>query len=272
MILHSSTEKTVAAYIKNPPHALLITGPSGVGASTLGLSIARQLSKTVITVLPEKEETVDLEKGIISVAAVRKLYEQTRTKIDSRVVVVDYAERMAATAQNAFLKLLEEPIPGTMFILVTHEPTKLLPTILSRIQRLDMLPITEQQSIAFLDEYSITDQTKRTQLLYMAEGLPAELTNLLKRPEYFEQSASIVRDAKIFLQGDTYEQLLIIHKYKDNRSGALRLLDVAMNMLRRAIKSDPRMASAKKLDQLLEVYERIAANGNIRLQMSFYVV
>jgi DNA polymerase III subunit delta' len=267
-VLHSSTKNRVAAYLKNPPHALLITGPYGVGASSLAHSIAKQISATIITVLPEKDDTINLDKGIISVDLIRRLYEQTRTIIDSRVVIIDYAERMAPASQNAFLKLLEEPNSGTMFILVTHEPAKLLPTILSRVQALDMQPITEQQSLALLDTLAVTDATKRTQLLYIAMGLPARLTRLVQDQAYFEASAQSVRDARDLLQSDTYTQLLLAQRYKDNRLGSLQLLEIAMNILRRSLTDQPEPATIKKLNGLLNTYDRIAANGNIRLQLA----
>lgn len=59
-----------------------------------------------------------------------------------RAAVVDDAHKMTHEAQNAFLKTLEEPPPGTLLILVTHDPSSLLTTILSRCARVvfDALP------------------------------------------------------------------------------------------------------------------------------------
>jgi len=54
-------------------------------------------------------------------------------------VIVD-AERMTQQAQNAFLKTLEEPPPGTVLLLLTGKPQELLPTILSRVIEMPLLP------------------------------------------------------------------------------------------------------------------------------------
>ncbi|WP_018606223.1 DNA polymerase III subunit delta' [Uliginosibacterium gangwonense] len=54
-----------------------------------------------------------------------------------RVVIVEPAEAMNVAAANAMLKMLEEPGQGTVFLLVCHAPRRLLPTILSRCQRID---------------------------------------------------------------------------------------------------------------------------------------
>lgn len=246
----------------------MINGKHGVGVSTIAQHLARQWSSTVITILPEKDELVDLEKGTISVQLIRRLYMQARTTIDSRVIIIDYAERMTANAQNAFLKLLEEPGAGTTFILATHDLNHLLPTVRSRVQQLHILPVSMTMSDELLDRLEIRDPTRRTQLLYMATGLPAELTRLATNEEYFNQNAQIVRDARDILQANTYKKLLLVHSYKDSRTNALKLVDITINMLRQSLSAQPNQSTAKRLDQLLDTYEHISANGNIRLQLA----
>jgi len=58
-----------------------------------------------------------------------------------RVVIVDGAEDMNRNAQNALLKVLEEPPPRAVLLLVCHAPGRLLPTIRSRCRRLDLRPL-----------------------------------------------------------------------------------------------------------------------------------
>lgn len=272
LVMNPITEKRVASYIKNMPHALLVTGPHGVGASTIAAHMALQLSPTVITVLPEKDEIVDLEKGTITVGLIRRLYEQTRTKTDRLVVVIDYAERMAPQAQNAFLKLLEEPTSGVSFILVSHEAQKLLPTIRSRVQSLELLPISQTQSQEFIDSLKIIDVTKRSQLLYIAGGLPAELKRLAEDEEYFEKCSQIVRDARDLLQSNTYQKLKLAHTYKDNRPDCLRMIEIAMKMLRSSLNTAGVSINTTQLEQLLETYDSINGNGNIRLQLARFAL
>ena len=60
-----------------------------------------------------------------------------------KVGVVNSAERMQPAAANAFLKLLEEPPAKSMFLLTTDQPDMLMPTIVSRVQRID-LPLPER--------------------------------------------------------------------------------------------------------------------------------
>jgi DNA polymerase-3 subunit delta' len=69
-----------------------------------------------------------------------------------RVVIVDGAEDMNRNAQNALLKVLEEPPARAVLILVTHAPGRLLPTIRSRCRRLDLRPLAPETIDALLLE------------------------------------------------------------------------------------------------------------------------
>ena len=61
-----------------------------------------------------------------------------------RVVIVDSADELNVNAANALLKSLEEPPPRALFLLVSAQPSRLLPTIRSRCRRLDLQPLADQ--------------------------------------------------------------------------------------------------------------------------------
>lgn len=255
------------------PQSLLITGDEGIGLGTIARSIAAMHDTTPIVVLPESKEKIDLEKGVIGVDSIRRLYNQTRTiSKTKRIIIIDFAERMATRSQNAFLKLLEEPGENTYFILATHTPQKLLPTITSRVNEINFLPITLSQSEQLLDSYDVKDAKKRSQLLFMAEGLPAELTRLVNDSDYFEARSIIVRDAREMLRGRLYHKLLIAQRYKDSRSDALLLVQDIAKILRRSINDKPQPSTIAYIDSILDTYQKIEANGNIRLCLARLVV
>lgn len=62
-----------------------------------------------------------------------------------KTYVIWLPEKMNPTCANALLKLLEEPYPDTLFILVSNEPDQLLPTIFSRTQRINLKPLSENE-------------------------------------------------------------------------------------------------------------------------------
>ena len=157
---------------KRPPHGLLFKGSKGIGKFDLAMNFAqsllcqhpdeadvacgqcpschwfeqeshpdfRLLQPEVLS--QDGEETEDLKSvsgkkpsKLISVDQVRGLADfvgMSAHQGGRRVVVIHPAEAMNTNAANALLKSLEEPPPGLLFILVSHKPQQLLPTILSR--------------------------------------------------------------------------------------------------------------------------------------------
>ena len=90
---------------------------------------------------------------------------------DRRVVIVDPADGMETSASNALLKSLEEPPAGTFFILVTHRPSRLLPTIRSRCRILRFPVLSQSQLELMLDEAGAAlDPATREAALTAAEG------------------------------------------------------------------------------------------------------
>jgi DNA polymerase-3 subunit delta' len=154
-------------------HAWLLTGPEGIGKATLAYRLARH-----VLARPEERAAGSLEIGPNSVAArqvlalshpglllLRRPYD-TRSKrfaasilIDEvrrlrsflgltsavgawRVVIVDSADDLNVNAANALLKSLEEPPTNALFLLISSEPSRLLPTIRSRCRRVDLEPLS----------------------------------------------------------------------------------------------------------------------------------
>lgn len=267
--IHSHSQQRLDILVHDLPQSMVFTGPQGVGLSAAVSYVAQKVRAQPIYVLPEKDEKIDIEKGVITVDVIRRLYATTKTiETGTRLIVIDYTERMGVQAQNAFLKLLEEPGRNTHFILLTHTVAKLLPTIRSRVQLIEIRPITAAQSEALLDALKVSDATKRSQLLFIAVGLPAALTALASDDVVFEARAQIIRDARTFIQGTMYDRLKLALAYKDNREGSLTLLQDGMKLLQGSLKSGNNPEQVTLISALLKAHERIEANGNVRLQLA----
>lgn len=113
-------------------------------------------------VQPESE-TEEVEAGKkpsrqISVAQIRALSDflgMSAHQGGRRVVIIHPAEAMNVNAANALLKNLEEPPPGLLFILVTHKPQALLPTILSRCLSFNIAPPDAAAAIRWLADQRV---------------------------------------------------------------------------------------------------------------------
>ena len=269
LVINATSKRIIEAAFYSWAHALLLTGPEGVGLTTIALHYAKEDGSQVVTVQPEKDEKVNTVDGVITAALIRQLYTLTSTvEPTGRTVIIESAGRMTVPAQNAFLKLLEEPPEKTRFVLLSHQPEKLLRTITSRSQHLTVRRVTKAQSEALLDTLTIRDATKRSQLLFIAEGLPAALTRLATDEEAFSQRSEYIKDGRSYILGTSYDKLLIAYKYKDDRQGALTLLSDAMRLLRLSISTTNEAPSLHYITRLEQLSTRIAQQGNIRLQLS----
>lgn len=272
LALNQRSERRIAVLLSSLPHAVLLTGKPGTGLSTVAKHLAGKDLSGVIEPLSSKGN-VDSQTGTISVERIRELYDQTRTKQEGRrVIIIDDADRMSAGAQAAFLKLLEEPSPGTHFILTSHAPQTILPTIRSRVQATPIDPISSAETDEFIEKLGVTDQKTILQLKYLASGLPAELSRLVSDASYFEKKAEAVKDARDFLASSAFEKIRVIHKYQKDRSAALGLLDSAISITNYSIQEKPQRELAAQLELLLSARDRIEANCSIRLQLLAFVI
>ena len=113
------------------------------------------------------------KKSQISVAQIRQLIDylslSTHQNNSKRVIILSPAEALNTASANALLKILEEPPKNTHFLMVTNQPQRLLPTILSRCQAIDMPVPNQEEAIAWLVSQGI--KTPETSLK-LAGGAP----------------------------------------------------------------------------------------------------
>ncbi|WP_439548335.1 DNA polymerase III subunit delta' [Falsiroseomonas sp.] len=188
------------------PHAWMAAGPPGIGKATLGYRFARWLmagmaekpaaeGATALHLAPDhptfrriaagahadlralRPNTGDTGvKKVIRVddarAAIRFMA-MTPAEGGWRFVLVDGAELLQPQAANALLKTLEEPPPRAVLMLTTAAPDRLLPTILSRVRRLDLSPLAEAPMDTLLKRLQPDlNPTERSALARIAQGSP----------------------------------------------------------------------------------------------------
>jgi DNA polymerase III subunit delta' len=116
------------------------------------------------------------KKTQISVAQIRDLASflslSSHRSGGLRIVLIHPAEALNLASANALLKMLEEPADGVVFILVAHQVQRLLPTIISRCQKINMPIPDEAQAMAWLQEQGIVNA--KQQLAYL-EGSPIKV-------------------------------------------------------------------------------------------------
>lgn len=179
-------------------HAWLLAGKRGLGKTQFALAAARELLEQggrapmhglhpdiiVLTHPPkdDKEATKKAEgkpyevKRNIPIDLVRAMQQRLVTRPtlgDRRVVIVDPADDLEKSSANALLKSLEEPPAGTFFILVAHQPARLLPTIRSRCRVLRFAGLPDDEVRRLLgDEAPQADRATVAAAVAAAAGSP----------------------------------------------------------------------------------------------------
>lgn len=121
------------------------------------------------------------EKSEHHLAAIQRLRaEASRSAYEGRqrVFVITGADRLRQEAADAFLKLLEEPRPGLTLVLCTEKASSLLPTILSRCQRLQVRRPARESALRLLEERFLIPGSRAAELLELADGNLTEALRL----------------------------------------------------------------------------------------------
>ncbi|WP_395394924.1 AAA family ATPase [Novosphingobium sp. BL-8A] len=180
-------------------HAWLLAGQRGLGKRAFARTAAEELVRLpgqprpdfashpdihILEALPANDDEAKKKaegkpwqaKRSISVDQVREMIRRLATKPtlgDRRAIVIDPADELEKSAVNALLKALEEPPVGTFFLLITHQPGRLLPTVRSRCRVLRFAALDEAELDAVIRrDMPESDTMARQAAIKAAQGSP----------------------------------------------------------------------------------------------------
>jgi DNA polymerase-3 subunit delta' len=225
-------------------HAILIEGPEGIGKATLAFRFAnhvlhhpepaeapgtiadpspaspitRQLasgvSHSLLHLTRPFDEKTGKAKSAITVDEVRKagkFLSQTSGTGNWRIVIIDPADDLNRNAANAILKILEEPPERSLFLVLTHAPGKLLPTIRSRCLPLPLSPLSETDLAAALESLGAAPSGARAgEVLSAAHGSVSEALKLVNYGGF-----DIVEAFRAIVSGPAEPPRRDVHKLAD---------------------------------------------------------
>jgi len=192
----------------HPLHPVwMLCGPRGIGKATLAYKIAKQVYGNVgdffiIDLAHNLDERGNLKPDAkaISVHTVRNMIEKMQMSSMSgqwRVILIDAVDELTVAAENAILKLLEEPPQQTLFLLVTHQLSNVLPTVRSRARVEKMHPLTiselRELCVRFMPDTEIS-----TEILKLSNGSFGKIANLKATggDEIYEELLNILQNKR----------------------------------------------------------------------------
>lgn len=287
-------QETLAAFVNGGrfPHALLLEGPEGSGRRTFAREIAAALfcrgehkpcgsCNQCRKVLEQNHPDVeyygrDGSRRSFHIDTIRKLRQNAWLlpgEAPCRVCVLCGAENMTDQAQNALLKILEEPPEHTVFILTAENRAMLLPTILSRLQTIRLEPLTPAEILPVLRERCPDQPGEKLEWAAETADTIGQALALLADESLQKHAQLAQRMLELLCNGSEYDLLTAVEPVSRKREDLLevctQLRQLLTAELTRAASGGESRFSTRRITRMLEALDdllpRVQQNGNTLL-------
>ena len=193
----------------DPPHCFLFSGPSGCGKTTLARISARNFGAVESVSLVEINAAS--ERGIDIARDLGRFSESPPLVGGSWGIIIDEAHQLTKDAQSCLLKTLEDTPKFTFFFLCTTEPARLLPTISTRCQKIEVFKLDADDLLDVclrgieVGGVLIPNEEVLDAIVENADGCPREALNMLEKQNGFEKEEAL----EIVASHRTSEKVLI---------------------------------------------------------------
>jgi hypothetical protein len=212
LVVQADTARALAAFTKQPSHALLLTGPPGSGKASLAAQLAAeilQIDQAALETYPYLRRIGPIDGKAIPIETVRELEHFLSLRVPvqqniNRIVIVESSHLLSREAQNALLKTLEEPPLASLIIFTATNEHDLLATIQSRMQT---IAVKRPGLDALTDHFKLAgySPSRITQMQAISGGLPGLMAALLEDSDHPLMPAT--QWARQLLQQSTFERL-----------------------------------------------------------------
>lgn len=274
MLINSSSQKLIDRVVQRPSHALMLASPDDEYNFEIAKNLAEAVLQTDITKYPYVRVILPDSKSLISIDAVRQISQFFKLKVPAtsqpinRVCIIKTAQFMNNEAQTVLLKTLEELVSGSMIILCVSDASRLLPTVKSRCQSVNISLPTEAQ----LQEYyakSGYSEAKVSKAYMRATGLPSLVDALLKQNDHpVNSTADQVKD---FLVSPKFKRLQQVGGMKDKES-CQQFLQMLLQIARIGIKKGSDKKWTRIYTQTFDAMQKINSNTQPKLVMTQLVL
>ncbi len=243
-------------------HAYIFEGISGIGKFTIAKEFAKKISMGNESILDGYLKIISPENNVIRVEEIRNLKEELMLKptvAQRKVAIIDNAECMNEQAQNALLKILEEPPEHVTIILITINKEKLLYTIKSRCTIFHFEPLSKEE----IEEYF--GEPVEDELLDYARG---SIGAILKLRENHDTEI-VQKWIKAFQRVSLLEMMKDCNELKEDKYTKDNLQEILKYLLyfyHREMK-DKKINTVEAIDIVEETRNHIMRNANVDIAL-----
>ena len=192
-----------------------------------------------------------------------------------RLAIINEADKMSEEAAAAFLKLLEEPGPQTLIMLIAPSRDLVLPTILSRVQAVGFFPVPESSLRAYMQTNNIPAK-EQDKLLALAAGLPGIFMRLCNNAKYAQEEQAFADEIEQVIQGrDILNALRLSETIAPDSVLREKAVGRIISLLRGQlitgldISSDRMIKKIKYIDRIAMLLETTNANPRLGMDVIF---
>ena len=212
---------------KRITHAVLLAGPRGVGKKTFARLLAAAIlcgkddpcfecvscKKVLEGKHPDVTEITEyIKPRSFSVDEVRRIRKEayiSPNESEKRIFILANAESMGVEAQNALLKIIEEPPPHAVFILTVQDTGALLPTVLSRVVTVPINPVDDDTVRNFVKEKTNDGELINTACA-LSQGSVGRALEIIENDNLKKAADTAIEVVKSAVRGDRYETLKLL--------------------------------------------------------------
>jgi len=312
-----------SARVLRVPHALLFSGEEQIGKKKVAIefikllncenrdfdakpchncrsceAIQKRIHPDFIIIEPKKSLSGKQGRAMIQISQIRKLNWQIALKpfeAHFKSAIIGSAHLMNQEAQNSLLKTLEEPKGTSFLILISEYPSRLLPTVRSRVQQIKFYPLKQSEiedfvkhSREFRPEIQKLSEKDIQEIVRLSEGKPGRVIDFLQNPQKLEDYKRRALELFEIIDSDLAFCFQYAKLSADNPDTLRTTLNIWLRYFRRLLlaqvtpclaagKSGGQNYSLAKLKKIIEVLQRVdfllsTTNINPKLALEFLMV